>query len=179
MKKIVIYGTKYGTTKHYAEELAKQISSEIVSFEELENINDYEQIIYMGSILAGGIIGLSKTMKGIKDIDKKKVVIITVGISDPNDQKNTANLKKRIATQVPANVMTQTKIFHLRGAIDYSVLTKLHKHMLTKVYTEALSLEDETKAEEVNVFVETYNKKVSFVDLKTLEPIIKVISSDK
>ena len=46
MKKIIIYGSKYGTTKQYAEELSKKTNIKAESYEDIKSIDKYETIIY-------------------------------------------------------------------------------------------------------------------------------------
>lgn len=45
--KIIIYGTQYGTAKKYAEELSRRIEIPCVSYEEIDDINIYDTIIYI------------------------------------------------------------------------------------------------------------------------------------
>lgn len=65
MNSIVIYGSHYGTTQQYAEELAKRINLKCLNFKEVTEINDYDEIIYLGGLYAGGILGMEKTFKKI------------------------------------------------------------------------------------------------------------------
>ena len=45
MSNIIIYGSKYGTTKKYAEELSKRIGIKAIPFEKVEDINAYDKIV--------------------------------------------------------------------------------------------------------------------------------------
>ena len=49
---IVIYGSQYGTAKRYAEELANRTRFVLKSYEDVEDINTYETIIYIGALYA-------------------------------------------------------------------------------------------------------------------------------
>ncbi len=174
MSKIVIYATKYGSSEKYAKEIAKKLSCQAYSFEKVKDINNYDTIVYVGAIFAGGMVGLGKTIKSIDDIDKKKVIIASVGLSDPSDQRNTANIKKGIARSISAETFTKVRVFHLRGGIDYEKLSILHKFMMKMVYYKAITLKESEKTDEVSVFVKTYGKKVDFVDFDTLKPLLEV-----
>ena len=68
MNKIIVYGTHYGTTKKYALELARKTNIDAISYENLENINDYDTIIYLGGLYAGGILGMAKTLKKLRNV---------------------------------------------------------------------------------------------------------------
>ena len=56
MSNIIIYGSKYGTTKKYAEKLSRRTNIQAISF---ENVND---------------------------ISNKEIILVTVGLADPTDE---------------------------------------------------------------------------------------------
>ena len=58
MNRVVIYGSFYGTTKKYAVELAKRLEVDAIEYNEVKNINDYDSIIYLGGLYAGGVLGI-------------------------------------------------------------------------------------------------------------------------
>ena len=96
MKKIIIYGSKYGSTKKYAEELSKKTKIECISYKKIKKINEYELIICFGAIYASRVMGLSRTLKKIKNDDNKKLIIATVGLSNPKDKDYTDKIKEGI-----------------------------------------------------------------------------------
>jgi flavodoxin len=80
---IIVYGSCYGTTKRYAEELSKKTGIEAKPYEDIRDINSFDTIIYMGGLYAGGVCGMKKTMKKLGSISDKRVFIVTVGLADP------------------------------------------------------------------------------------------------
>ena len=44
--KIIIYGSKYGTTKQYAEELARKTGIDLKCYEDVTDINRYNIVCY-------------------------------------------------------------------------------------------------------------------------------------
>ena len=175
MSNIIIYGSHYGTTKQYAEELSKITNIEAISFENVKEINDYNNIIYLGGLYAGGVLGMSKTIKKINTISNKKIIIVTVGLSDPIDEVNKKNIRDNIKRQIPKEFFEKTKIFHLRGGIDYSRLNFVHKTMMKLLYNSVKNLPEEKQTSEDKAMIETYNKKVNFVDFSSLDEIINEI----
>ena len=105
MNSIVIYGSHYGTTQQYAEELAKRINLKCLNFKEVTEINDYDEIIYLGGLYAGGILGMEKTFKKISNPNNKKIIIITVGLADPKDDENIKSIKSNISKQEQRGMM--------------------------------------------------------------------------
>ena len=175
MNKIIIYGSQYGTTKKYAEELSKRTGLQAIPFEEINNINDYETIIYLGVLYAGGVLGLAKTFKKLNNIDNKKFIVVTVGLADSTNEENTTNIKNGIKRQITQDILDRTKIFHLRGGIDYSRLNFTHKTMMSLLYKKAKNLPEEKKNAEIKAMIDTYNQKVDFIDFSSLENIISEI----
>ena len=176
MNKIIIYGSKYGTTKKYAEELSRRTNIKAISFKDVNHqINDYDVIIYLGGLYAGGILGMSKTLKKLNNIASKKIIIATVGLSDPKDEVNKSNIISNIKNQIPKEVFEKAKIFHLRGGIDYSKLSFIHKTMMKLLYKAVKNLPKEKLTAEDRAMIETYNKTVSFIDFSSLDKIINEI----
>lgn len=176
---IIIYGSQYGTTRRYAEELAKITGYELKSYEDAENINSYETIIYMGGLYAGGVLGMKKTFKNLTNTDNKKIIIITVGLADLTDVKNTDNIKAGVKKQLSEKIYDISEIFHLRGGIDYSRLNFKHKTMMSLLYKKVVKLPEDKKTAEDRAMIETYNKQVDFVDFNCLNPIINSIMPKK
>ena len=94
-------------------------------------------------------------------------------MADVNDQNNTGSIKKSLEKQVPRDVLDRSQIFHLRGGIDYSKLSIVHKTMMTLLYKKVSKLPEEERSSEVKELIKTFNSHVDFVDFNALEPIIQ------
>ena len=175
MRTVIVYGSQYGTAKRYAEALARRTESEIRSCEDPMDLDVYDNIIYIGALYAGGVLGLKKTLSAIHDLQNKKIVIATVGLADPNDRENTETIRNSLKKQFPENLCHHAQIFHLRGGIDYSRLNLKHRTMMALLYRKAKGLPEEKKTAEVRAMIDTYGRRVDFVDLNSLDPIIREI----
>ena len=170
---IVIYGSQYGTAKQYAEELAYRVGYELESYEDVTDINTYETIVYIGALYAGGVMGMKKTFKNMKECGNHRIIIATVGLADPGDKENTDTIKNGMKNQLSKEVFDKAMIVHLRGGIDYSKLGLKHKTMMGMLYKKAVTLPEEKKNAEVKAMIETHNKQVDFVDFNSLDSIIQ------
>lgn len=173
MNTLIIYGSQYGTTKRYAEKFAEISHFPIVSYENVKSLTDYEQIIYFGGLYAGGIKGLKNTVKKISP--DTKLIIVTVGLADVCDKENISNIKNSIRKQVPEHLLKALSVFHLRGGIDYSKLNFKHKTMMKMLYHSLKNKPVENLTQEDRALIETYNKKVDFVDFNALNDIAESI----
>ena len=173
--RIIIYGSQYGAAKQYAEELARKTSIDLKSYEDVTDINRYDTVIYVGGLYAGGVLGMKKTLAKMLQCQSKKIIIVTVGLADPMDTANTNSIKNSMKRQLSNELYENAHIFHLRGGIDYSRLSFKHKTMMGLLYRKAVGLPEEKKTAEVKAMIETYNKKVEFVDFDSLTAIVNDI----
>lgn len=169
--KIIAYGSRYGTAKRYAEELARRTGIEAMNYEEIDDVNNYETIIYIGALYAGGILGLKRTFSKIAPDTSRKIVIASVGVTDPADAENIQNIRNNMATQLPQDIFRQARIFHLRGGIDYARLCFKHRMLLKMMYGRGVKMPEEQKTAEVRAIIATYNQTVDFVDFNSLDAI--------
>ena len=174
VKKLIVYGSEYGTAKRYAEHLSQLVNAQAVSFDSMGSIEEYDTVIHDGALYAGGVRGLKNTLKAMRG--DAKLTIITVGLADVTDKQNINNIRNGIARQVPKELFERTRIFHLRGGIDYGRLGLKHKTMMTLLYNKAKKLPEEKKTAEVRAMIDTFNTKVDFVELSALEPIAEEIN---
>ena len=170
---IIIYGTQYGTAKKYAEELSRRTDIPCVSFEEIDDINIYSTIVYLGSLYAGGVHGMKKTMSKYVAEPGKKLIVATVGLADPTDKENTDHIKGGVKKQLPAGIYEQATVFHLRGAIDYAKLNFKYKTMMGLLVRKAKNLPEEKKNAEIRAMIETCNQVVDFIDYESLNVIVE------
>ena len=175
MNRVVIYGSFYGTTKKYAVELAKRLEVDAIEYNEVKNINDYDSIIYLGGLYAGGVLGMSKTLKKLNNIDNKEIVISTIGLADPTDKENIEAIENHMKKQLSEELFVKSKIFHLRGGIVYKNLSFKHKVMMKLVYNKAKKTPVEERNAELKAMIETYNKEVDFVNFDSLDKIIGIL----
>lgn len=173
--KVIIYGSQYGTTKKYADELGNRTGIEVKNYEDISDINIYDTIIYFGALYAGGVMGMKKTFAKLSLVEDKNIIIATVGLADPTDVENTNTIKRGMEKQLSKGLFHQAHIVHLRGGIDYSSLGLKHKTMMAMLYKKAIGLPEEKKTAEVKAMIETYNKQVDFIDYNRLDEIVELI----
>lgn len=175
MNEIIIYGSCYGTAKTYAEALSKMINVAAVSYDRVSGLERYETIIYLGGLYAGGVRGMAKTVKKIPPDTCRRFIVITVGLADPQDEKNIRNIRNSAGKQIPEVLRVRTEFYHLRGGIDYQKLNLMHRTMMKLLYDQVKKQPPEQWDAETRAMIETYGKKVDFVDLKRLEGIAEIL----
>ena len=172
MEHIIVYGSQYGSARRYAEKLSERINIPAVSYKKARDLSGMKTMIYLGSLYAGGILGLTKTLLGLSTRDGFKLILVTVGLSDPNEPENRDNIRASLRRQLPSGLLDQAKVFHLRGRIDYQKLSFGHRVMMKLLYQSLHQAPPEEQTAENRAFIETYGKQVDFTDFSALEPII-------
>lgn len=175
----VIYKSKYGSTKKYAEWIGNELECDVLenSSVSADRLKKYDTIIYGGGLFAGGVNGISLITKNFDTIKNKDVILFTVGLADPKDTANTEHIKGGIKKAVSPEVYEKLKIFHLRGGIDYSALGIVHKAMMAMLVKSMKSKDKSELRDEDKLMLETYGQQIDFTDKKSIQPIVDYIKS--
>ena len=161
-KTIITYGSQYGSTEHYARKFAECTHLRVLPYREVKNSSGCACVIHFGALYAGGVLGLRQIVSLL--LPETKLVIVTIGLADVQDAENIQNIRSAIRRQLPEDIFQRARIFHLRGAIDYSKLNLKDRTMMALLYAKAKGLPEGKKNAETRAMIETYGKQVSFVD---------------
>ncbi|PWM00701.1 MAG: hypothetical protein DBY06_05925 [Clostridiales bacterium] len=178
MKSIIIYGSRYGSARRYAQELSKQTGIPAVSYRDIPLLSGCQTIVYIGALYAGGVLGLTKTLRGQSFGEHQRLVIVTVGLADPDIPQNRENIRNALQKQIHAQLYDRAAIFHLRGAIDYQALSLGHRTMMALLHRSLQKKPAEEWSEEDRALMETYGKQADFVDFVSLRLIINEMQRD-
>jgi len=178
MKRIaVVYQSKYGATRKYAEWIAKELSCDLFEGKDIKasDLEPYDTIIFGGGLYAGGVNGIKLLTKNFSKFSQKNLVLFTCGLADPADSVNTENIKKGLNKVLTEEMQEKIKVFHLRGGMDYSKLSPMHRTMMNLVYKMAAKKNQDSLTEEDEEMLESYGKSVDFTNKETILPLIKYI----
>ena len=138
MDGLIVYGSKYGTTRRYAEELSRLTGLSSIPCGEFHRLAEGSILIYLGALYAGGVLGLKQTMKGLSFREGQRLIVATVGLADPAEPQNRAHIRAALQKQLPPELSERAVLFHLRGGIDYAVLSPRHRAMMAAMCYGAL-----------------------------------------
>ena len=180
-KTLVVYNSKYGHTKKYAQWLSEELSAEICESKNLKskNIDDYATIIFGSGLYAGKNTAALLIVKHFEQIKDKKIALFTCGLADVSDETNIISINKALDKVITPEIRNNIKIFHVRGGIDYHNLSFMHKIMMKMVYSQTKKKPESEWVEEDREFMATYGKKVDLSDKKMLEPVIQYCLKNK
>lgn len=120
MKTLVVYWSKTGFVKKYAEWIAEELTADLIPGKEIkaEKLKDYEQFIFGGSLYAVGINGADFIKDNIKLLVGKKTAVFAVGAS-PARKEIIAEVKNK---NFSSEEQQHFKFFYLRGGFNFEKL---------------------------------------------------------
>ena len=174
-KTLVIYYSKYGHTKRYAQWLAEDLKADICIGKNLKSnmLNNYSTLIFGSSLYAGTNKAAQLLVKHFELIKDKKAALFTCGLADVSSESNIISINKALDKVITPKIRSKIKIFHVRGGVDYDHLSFLHKIMLKWLYSQLSKKPDSELTDENRDFLATYGQKIDFSDKKMIEPIIQ------
>lgn len=170
----VIYKSRYGSTKRYAEWIAETLGSDLYEESDIggTGLAGYSTIIFGGGLYASGINGISLITKNYEALKGKNLIVFTVGLASPED---TSIYRPIIEKNIPEEMRGGIKFFHLRGGIDYRELNLVHKGMMAMLKKMVEKKKEEEKTGEDKQMLETYGQKVDFSDRGSISPLVEYV----
>ncbi len=171
MKKIVIYKSKYGATKKYAEWISEELNCEIkeartVSVEEL---SQYDTIIYGGGLYAEIINGVILITKNIDKLKDKKLIVYTTGITplECRDYYDKLVIEKNFKPEM----LEYIKIYNFMGKMVLDELSLVHKTALKTLKKIMQGKENPTEMEKL--LVELCDANGDFTDKEAIKELVE------
>ena len=163
-KGIIIYQSKYGSTKKYVQWLqeATGFDTAEVKKAKADTINDYNTIILCGAVYASGIAGISYLRKNKNALAGRRTAVFCVGAS-PYDEKALKEVKEDIP------------VFYGRGAWDEEAMTFTDRTMC-RMLQKAVGKKDPSTYEPwMKALMCAAGQKCDWTDKKYLKPLIEYL----
>jgi len=124
---LILYQSKYGSTKQYADWIHKEIPSRMADVDKCNTpeFGNYDVIIFGGYVRAGRVVIAPMIVENWNAVKGKKVVLFTTSGTPPEHP----NISKIYNASLPQEVRQEIKYFPLRGRM-------LHKDLSS--YDESL-----------------------------------------
>lgn len=152
MNTVIIYKSKYGSTKEYAEYINRNIpDSELFSVEEfdIQNLNSYKNVILGSSVYAGMTFYNSFLINNWSILKNKNVFVFAVGML-PEDHPNSKDAYK----QIPVHIRKKIQYIKLPGRVVFSKLNLFEKFIIKMIDNkEKLGVADMVDLEKANSVV--------------------------
>lgn len=174
---VVVYQSRYGTTKWYAQRIAQLLGADLRERKKtrVKDLSDYDVIIYGGGLYANGVSGMELIAKHFDKLSGKQLILFTVGISDPHSEANVAHIREGITKRLSAQAAEQIRLFHFRGGLDYGGLSFVHRAMMGMLKKMLEKKPQEGLTEEDRELLATFGQKVDFTDEASVTELISYV----
>lgn len=172
-KGIIIYQSKYGATKKYADWLTEETGYDCVETKKAKasQLQSYDVIILGGGVYASGIAGLHFLKKNISAFHNKTIAVFAVGAS-PYDENAITQIKEMHFKDKLINV----PMFYCRGAWDEEKMT-FSDRTLCRMLQKAVAKQNPNEYEPwQKALMCAVGKKCDWTDKTYLKPILKFIA---
>ena len=173
MKTVVIYKSKTGFVKKYAEWIAEELSTDIFEASKVtpDMLTTYDIVIYGGGLYAVGINGVSIITQNLDKLEGKKVVVFATGASPFREETINEVRDKNFSYEQQKHI----RFFYLRGGFDYSKLKPFDKVLMTLLKWKMKSKKELTPDE--RGMLTAYDKPADFTRKKNIDEIISYVTS--
>ena len=160
MKAIVLYTSKTGFTKRYAQEIASRLQCEAqpAAAVSAETLKTYDTVIYGGWIFASKIKGLAK----VRPLVRGRLIVFAVGAT-PTDQQSLTALRD-------GNQLGDTPLFYLEGGFHFEKLGFMTRFMLKTI--SKMAAKNDAKNPQDAMPQNMVGASFDHTDLNTVEPIV-------
>lgn len=172
MKGIILYQSKYGATRKYAEWLSEATGFCTVETKKakIDEVKGYDTIILGGGIYAGGIAGIAFLRKHISELKDKKIIIFTDGAS-PYDEKFFC----RLVDQNLKDGLKGIPCFYCRGAYDLEGMTFADRTLCKMLIKSVAKKDPDTLEVWEKALLEGRDQKRDWTDRSYIDPILEAI----
>lgn len=171
MNAIVIYKTKYGSTKTYAEWIAEELGCQAVNAKDvkIDDILGFDTIIYGGGLYAEVIAGVGLITKNIEKLSGKKLIIYSTGITPPEYREYYDDLV--VKKNFKPEMIDKIKVYNFMGKMVLDELSIVHRTALKTLKKIMSGKENPTEMEKL--LIELCDKDGDFSDRESIKDLIE------
>ncbi|MPM18604.1 hypothetical protein SDC9_65017 [bioreactor metagenome] len=172
MKTIVVYSSKTGFTKKYAEWIAAELNADITECRKItpDMLHEYETIIYGGGLYAGGIKGVKKIKKNLPYLRDRKIIVFATGAT-PDREETTEEIRNQNFTSEQQEYIN---FFYLRGGFDYSKLNVIDKALMSMLKVKLRMKPESKRSPDETGMLAAYENPADFTKEKYMEKLLEL-----
>ncbi|MBQ2615161.1 MAG: flavodoxin [Clostridia bacterium] len=175
MKTIVVYKSKYGATKEYAQWIGKELDCQVTDAKlvSVEDLLTYDTIIYGGGLYAEVIDGVRLITKNFDRLKEKNLIVFSTGIT-PLDCSEYYD-KMVVEKNFKPEMRTSIKTFYFLGKMILSELSVVHRTAIKALKKLMASKENPTEMEKL--LVDLCDADGDFTDRNAIHPLVEYVKA--
>lgn len=164
MKTIVMYRSKTGFTKRYAEWIGEELGCKVVAWKDAQSLDlsDYDTLIYGGWCHAGSILGAKKFLQKAEGLNKR-VAVFAVGASPADSPDIEPAMKKNFTAEQWQHI----KAFYCPGGLNYERMGAMDRALMAAFRAMVKKQEGES-----SVMYQMLCKSYDLTDRKYIQPLV-------
>ena len=172
MKGIIVYQSKYGTTKKYATWLREKTGFEMIKTKDasVEKLLNYDILIFGGGIYASGITGLTFVKKNYEKLKDKKILLFCDGASPYHKETIEQMFKQNLQ-----ELYDLLPCFYCRGAFHMKAMTFIDRNLCKLLIKSVKKKKSEDLLVWGKALLEAGDGPNDWSDPSYLEPLLKAI----
>ncbi len=173
MSAIVVYKSKYGSTKTYAEWIAEELGCAAVDAKtvKVDDLTACDAIVYGGGLYAEVINGVSLITKNLSKLDGKKIAVYSTGIT-PLDCREYYD-KLVIEKNFKPEMLDKIKVYNFLGKMVIEELSLPHKTALKTLKKIMSGKENPTMMEKM--LIDLCDASGDFSDKAAISELVRYI----
>ncbi len=173
-KSIVIYTSKRGSTKQYAEWIAEDLGCAALSLPEAKDVNlyEYDCIIYGGWIRGSGIVDFDKFAKMLDDELMKRLIVFGVGFADETAE-NYAQVWGYSLGKIDPRNEKRVLMYILGGRYDPAAVTGLDKFLMKTMRAVLISGSTSDAKSQANMMKDRIDNGCDLVKRENISSLVK------
>ena len=171
MRTIVVYKSKYGSTKQYAEWIAEELSCDAVDEKnvKIDDLEKYDTIIYGGGLYAEVINGVILLTKNMDKLEGKKLIVYSTGITPLKYREYYDKLV--IEKNFKPEMLEKIKVYNFLRKMILDELTIVHRTALKTLKKIMQGKENPTEMEKL--LVELCDANGDFSDREAIKDLVE------
>lgn len=173
MKGIILYTSKYGATRRYADWLAEETGFDCVEVKKakIEDVKQYDAVLLGGGVYASGIAGLSFLRKHMDQLQGKKVIVFCDGMSPYEDAAI-----RLIVDRNMKDALADVPCFYCRGAWNMDALSFFDKSLCRMLRKAVAKKKPEDYEPLEKALMEAGDSNCDWTDKAYLAPVLEALA---
>lgn len=173
-KCIVIYQSKYGATRKYAQWLKERLDCDLIETKcaAIEQLQRYDTVIFGGGIYATGIAGIAFLKRNYERLRGKKIVVFAVGAS-PYDEKAVEEIKQHNLR----DALQGLPLFYCRGAWQEEKMSFGDRTLCNLLKKSVAKKDPATYAPWEKALMEAVGSSHDWTDPNNIQPLLDYLNA--
>lgn len=177
MKSVLIcYESQYGYSEKYARWIAEELGGRALSVSQAgeRDIREADLVVVGGGLYAGKVGGASFVRRHEAALKGKLAALFTVGLSPAHKAEVFAPLMEK---NFAPHILASTRVFHLRGGMDYQKLKWMHRMMMKMLVHMLRKKAPSERTRDDQGLLDSYGKAEDFSDPASVALLVAYVKS--